>query len=361
MSTPLIIGIIGAGRMNQRAHIPNLLAEGCTVAAITDTRPRTADLVARHFHIPRVCQSTEELLSMDELDAVCISIPDEYHAGAAIAALGAGKHVFMEKPLSTNSVDGKVMIDAAAKSGKKFHVGFQRRHDPGAEILKNLVDEWVTSGEMGTMKWMMFVGAGGDWNCTPDPLISTDEPIPPQPDGTPLPEWLPDHHRRWFGAINNGRSHGLDLLRYLFGPPESVVAAHPDRNESIHFMWNGASVFFVEGTYEGGRWNEFLEIHYENGWVRFRTPPALHENTPGIVEVYRGGPDGRGHYEEHQAPYEWAFRREIQHFIRSVNENIPESPTPEDAYWTLKLVEDVFKTALTMPEPVPVSERTMSE
>ncbi len=354
MTTRLNVGIVGAGRMNQRAHIPNLLAEGCKLSAIFDIRTATASLVAEHFGIAAVSDSYEDLLAQEGLDAVCISVPDQHHASYAIPALKAGLHVFMEKPISTNSHDGWEIVQAAREEGRVLQIGFQRRHDPAAEIAKSLIDQWADSGEMGQPRWMQFICTGGDWTASPDPLISAGETALPEYEGAPLPEWLPEELVGPFASFNNGRSHGLDLLRFLFGPPESVISAHPGRNRFAQLRWAGAEVYFIEGGNEGGRWDEYLEVHYDNGWLRLRTPAALHVNVPGRVEVYESR---KGTYREVEPPLEWAFRREIQHFISVVRDGIAQSPAPEEAWETVNITEHIFRQALKMPGPMEIEGR----
>lgn len=352
MASPLKFGVVGAGRMNQRAHIPNLLAEGCKPVAIFDVGRETAGLVAEHFGIPRVCDSYEELLDITEIDAHAISVPDQFHGAYAIPALEHGRHVFMEKPISTNSDDGRRIVDAAEKSGRVLQIGFQRRHDPATEIAKSIIDEWAATGEMGEPRWMQFVCTGGDWNASPDPLISAGVRVPPEYAGAPFPEWLPEDFVGPFASFNNGRSHGLDLLRYLFGPPEAVVSAHARPVFLMHFRWAGTEVFFIEGRNEGGRWDEYLEIHYDHGWLRFRTPPALHVNVPGKVEIYQAR---EGIRREIEPPLEWAFRREIQHFLAVIREGAPLSPTPAEAWETVNITEQVFRQAMEMPKALPIT------
>ena len=354
MNRDIRIGVIGSGRMNQRAHIPNFLAEGCRIPVLHDPRPQTARMVAEHFHIPDVCDDAAQLIERDDLDVICISVPDHVHSAYAIPALEAGKHVFMEKPVSTNSRDGLAVVQKARETGRVLQIGFQRRHDPAAEIVKRILDEWRESGEMGQMKWMEFVCAGGDWNCTPDPLIAAGDTPAGNMEGALYPDWLPEDLVGQFSSFNNGRSHGLDLLRYFFGPPTAIVAAHPKRSRFAHLEWAGADVFFIEGTFEGGYWNEYLEIHFDHGWLRFRTPPALFINMPGTVEIFYGR---EGRHETIRPPAGWAFRREVQHFLDVIENGVPQSPTPEDAWQTVNLTEQIFRHALNMPEPEPVNER----
>jgi predicted dehydrogenase len=356
MNPHIAVGVIGAGRMSQRAHVPNALAERCDVRAIADPRAETARLVAERFGVPHVYADYRELIARPDIEAVIISVPDQFHAEVGIAAAEAGKHVFIEKPLATNSGDGRAMVAAARKAGVVFSVAFQRRHDPAAEIAKRLVDEWARTGEMGKLRLMFFPGYGGDWIASPYPLISAGDDQKSPERGAPwrLPEWLPSEFHGAFAGFNNGRSHGLDLLLYLFGPATSVLGAWPDWNPGplIVFDWSGARTTFSHGADERGRWQERLEMHWDNGSLTFSTPPALLRNVPGTVEVYRAK---EGKREVYEAPHDWAFRREMAHFLRAIREGVPASPTPEDALRSLVLVEDVFRQAMRMAPPMPAS------
>ena len=353
MDSPIRVGVVGAGRMPQRAHIPNALAEGCDVVGLADPRANTARRVADHFGIPQTYSDLDGLLAHEDVDALIISVPDPFHAELAIAAARAGKHVFIEKPIATNSDDGRAMVAEAKKAGRLLMIGYQRRHDPAAEIVKGLVDAWAASGEMGVPRYIEFGCLGGDWQCTPDGLIEADDPRPDERASGSLPAWLPEHLYGNFGMFNNGRSHGLDLMRYLFGPPTSVLAAHmaPGPAPVTVFDWAGAHTVFVEGPWQRGRWDERLTVCYDGGWVRLTTPPALLRNMPGTVEVYRAS---EGVREIIEPPYEWAFRREMAHFVRCIREGLPENPTPEEALDTLVVVEEVFRQAMAMPPPRPI-------
>jgi len=354
MESTLNVGVIGAGRMPQRAHIPNLLAEKCRIVAIADPRFETAKLVAAHFGIDTAFGYYEDLLADDDIEAVVVAVPDPFHATVAIAALEAGKHVFIEKPLATNRDDGRAMVAAAHKAGRKLSVAYQRRHDPAAEVTRRLMGEFAQSGEMGAIRSMEWKNFGGEWDWNADPLISAGDARPDEAADPHFPSWLPRELWGEFSIFNNGLSHGVDLIMSLVGRPTSVIAAYPRWSATTMalFDWSGVRTLFAAASTEGSTWQEWLEIRYQHGWLRFSTPPALHANHPGVVEVYRGR---QGRREVYEAPHEWAFRREIQHFLRCVREDIPESPTPEEALLNLCLMEDIFRQAARMPEPLPIT------
>jgi predicted dehydrogenase len=86
-----------------------------------------------------------KLLEQKDIDAVCIATPDHWHAIQTIAALEAGKHVYIEKPLTITIQEGRAMVNAQKKSGKVCAVGLNRR---GSSIYQHLTKE-VQSGIIG--------------------------------------------------------------------------------------------------------------------------------------------------------------------------------------------------------------------
>lgn len=131
-------GIIGFGYTGRLHHIAYERA-GAEVVAIADPNPR--------LEIPskvRRFASTEDLLSFD-LDVVSICVPNALHCDAAIAALRAGKHVLLEKPIAVNLDQANRMIDEAERTGRTLFVGMTHRFYP--ELIA--AREAVARGEIG--------------------------------------------------------------------------------------------------------------------------------------------------------------------------------------------------------------------
>lgn len=104
----------------------------------------------------------KELLEREDIDAIVITTPDNVHAGIAVEALNAGKHVYCEKPLAITVEDCDRILDAWRQSGKHFMIGFNMRYMNMYRTMKAIVD----SGEIGEVKavWVRhFVGLGSDY------------------------------------------------------------------------------------------------------------------------------------------------------------------------------------------------------
>lgn len=133
-------GLIGAGRIgNLRANALSRLA-GAKLVAITDLDPRRSEQIARSSSA-RICATVNELLALNEVEAVIVSTPPPDHEATVLAALAAGKHVLCEKPLSNSVAACERMVQAALKVGKVLTTGFNHRYFPAVRFLKKTIDD----------------------------------------------------------------------------------------------------------------------------------------------------------------------------------------------------------------------------
>jgi predicted dehydrogenase len=104
-----------------------------------------AQQAATEFDVPNVYHDYRQLLERDDIHAVSVCTPNFLHKQPTIDALEAGKHVLVEKPLAMNGEEGRAMVEAARRTGKKIQVGFMQRFGAGPQALKRFID----AGEMG--------------------------------------------------------------------------------------------------------------------------------------------------------------------------------------------------------------------
>ncbi len=136
------VGIVGCGGIAGGKHLPgHRSVKGVSIVAACDIDAARAEKFAKQHDIPHVFSDYEELAAMDELDAVSVCTPNNFHAGPTIAALNADKHVICEKPIAANAIDGQAMVDAQKASGKILQIGLQSRFGAGARTLRKLYDE----------------------------------------------------------------------------------------------------------------------------------------------------------------------------------------------------------------------------
>src|SRR5690242_1732240 len=107
------IGMIGCGLFGE-SHLQAFRAvRTAEIAAVFDTDAARAAAIAKEFGIPRVCGSLEEICGLP-LDALDVVTPEELHLEPVLAGIAAGKHIFVEKPLSTDLEQCSRMIREAA-------------------------------------------------------------------------------------------------------------------------------------------------------------------------------------------------------------------------------------------------------
>src|SRR5205823_629725 len=102
-------------------------------------------LPARHKRRPKVVQDLRDVFADKNVDAVVVAAPDHWHALATVWACQAGKHVYVEKPVSHNLVEGRRMVEAARKYRRVVQAGMQRRSAPHFQSAA----EFVRSGKLG--------------------------------------------------------------------------------------------------------------------------------------------------------------------------------------------------------------------
>lgn len=127
----LRVALVGAGNLARWAHLPNLKKiSNVTLQAICSASGARGKSYARRFGAAYCCSDYEQVLRDPEIDVVMILSRNQYHAPQALAALRAGKHVFLEKPMALTVEECRALFHAVATTGKQLTVGFNRRFAP---------------------------------------------------------------------------------------------------------------------------------------------------------------------------------------------------------------------------------------
>src|SRR5688500_1278909 len=115
--------------------------EGVEISAAADVSEKALAKAKTEYNIPETYTDYKKMLKEEKhLDAVSICTPNGLHAPNAIAALEAGKHVLVEKPLAMNAKEGQQMLDAARKAGKHLIIGFQHRFDTKTDMIRTQIE-----------------------------------------------------------------------------------------------------------------------------------------------------------------------------------------------------------------------------
>ena len=195
--------------------------------------------------------SYEEMLALDDLDGVILTTPNSAHRPGAEAAAAAGKHVFVEKPVSNTIADGRAMIEACAQANVVLAVGHSYRRHEGLRHLKKMMDE----GELGRVS---LVEGGG---------FSNDNGLKLK-----LGAWRTDPAEIPAGCLMQIGIHQIDNLLYLLGEAPELTAyvdrleTEPDIEDvtTLLMRFESGAIGYVASNYISPRRFE-LTVHGTRG------------------------------------------------------------------------------------------------
>lgn len=200
---PVRLGIIGLGNMGT-THAKSLLdgaVPGLALAAVADRSP---DRLASFDDIDRF-EDGVVMINSGKIDAVLIATPHFSHTPLGVAALEAGLHVLVEKPISVHKEDCEKLIAAYQPDrGNIFAAMFNQRTDLRYRKLRELVQD----GSLGTVRRINWIIT--DWFRTEHYYASGD--------------WRATWAGEGGGVLLNQCPHNLDLWQWLFGMPDRVTA-----------------------------------------------------------------------------------------------------------------------------------------
>jgi predicted dehydrogenase len=152
----LRVGLIGCGRIAQ-THIPYIRSYGgAQLVGVCDGLQSQAQSVARQFQIPAVYTDPGELLRHQHPDVVHVATPPHTHAELAIAAMQAGAHVLVEKPMAVTLAEADRMCETARRMGVQLCVDHNRVFDPVVRQARQLMARGVLGNVVGVEAWQGF-------------------------------------------------------------------------------------------------------------------------------------------------------------------------------------------------------------
>ena len=308
------LGFVGCGRMGQMAHIANyaeLAGDDVRLKAVTDLKHGQAEAVAARYGIEKVYRDVDEICADDEIDGVVCIMFWAQQVEPTIRLLEAGKHVLVEKPLAGSAAAGQRLVDAAASAGRHLLCGYMKCHDSGVQWARQRVIERGTPPHQAHLFF-----AGGDWWADLGAPIVTDEPTPA---GWGTQDWLPEglseSQAQAFTFFINIYSHHLGLLRYLLGGELELVSIEPHGpSETVLFTAGDAQVVLMRSQMACHWWEERLRLVFPDGYLEVQPPSPMARNVPAQVEEYVHG-DGDGVLRRPVSGWNWAFKRQAQHFV----------------------------------------------
>jgi predicted dehydrogenase len=142
------VGIVGCGEVAQIIHLPSLyqLADLFEVTALCDVSAQVLNSVGDQWGIANRFQAYQDLVQQQNVDAVLVTNPHVYHTEVTLAAMMAGKHVLVEKPMSLSLQEADQIIAAQRKAGVVVQVGYMRRYAPAFQEALRRITELGTIG-----------------------------------------------------------------------------------------------------------------------------------------------------------------------------------------------------------------------
>jgi predicted dehydrogenase len=274
--TKVRLGIIGMGNIGQHHH--NYLSAGkvsrAELVAVSDAIVSKLD----KYKPLKIYADGEELIKSGDVDAVIIATPHYQHTTLGIAALNAGVHAMVEKPISAHKADAERLIAASKKNSKTVFAGmFQLRAEP--RYLK--IQKLIQRGELGDvvrMSWIMT-----DWFRTEAYYASGG--------------WRATWKGEGGGVLLNQCLHNLDVMQWLLGMPSRVRGfcqlgkfhqIEVEDNVSAYLEYkNGATGTFVSSTGEAPGTNRFEIVGTRGKIVLERDKLSFTRNDADMIEFSR--------------------------------------------------------------------------
>lgn len=357
------VGVLGAGDIATRTYIPGtarLAREGqLELVAICDAIEERARTQASLYGVPQVFTDYDEMLEKGGVDAILNLTPMQAHAATSLRAIGAGKHVYTEKPIATSIADADRVIDAAKENGVIVACAPAIMTHPECQEIKRLIAE-------GAIGKVCYTRARGSH---------------------PGPAWLLDYPSdpTWFYQPGAGPMFDLGVypITYvtgLFGPAKRVAAmsgiaipkrevragiakgkvidVNVDDNTAILLDFGDASFAHIDSSFcvlssKGPR----TEICGSKGVIALASTPdeppyqifrdePEHELRGWLTpeRVYRGrlAPPVR-RMETTQTG--WSFANGVEHFVRVIEGKEKLIMTPEHARHVLEIMLASYEAA----------------
>lgn len=341
----LKIGIIGVGSISELHINAYLKNKNVELYAFCDINEERLQQMAEKYNVKHTFTDMDDMLALEELDAVSVCTWNSAHAPCTIAALNAGKHVLCEKPMSVSAEDAEAMKEAAEKNNKLLMIGFVRRYGNDCKILKEFIDtDYLGDLYYAKATYLRRKGNPGGW--------------------------FGDKSRSGGGPLIDLGVHVIDLVRYLMGNPKPVSVY----GATFHKLGDRKNIkgkqFYQSAS---ATENDICDvedlasamIRFDNGAVlSIEASFSLHINkNEGKIELFgtKGGamlnPELEIYNElndylsnisfdaETALSFDGLFENEINHFVSCLTEGTACISPAEDGIDIMKILDAIYESA----------------
>jgi predicted dehydrogenase len=328
MSSPLRLGIVGAGAVTQVAHLPVLKKiKQIEVAALVDGDLVKATALADRFGVPNAFEDLQEMIAHTPLDALLVCTPNHLHESHVLFGLSSGLHVMVEKPIATSTAGAERIRDAAARSGKLVMTAMTHRYRRDVQALRDFVEKKALGN---------ITSVAGVWHTF-------------RPSRAVL-GWRERKAEAGGGAMLDLGLTVLDLSLWLLGNPAPVrVSASFDRAEDPRAVEQAGSAYVVCDN-GASIWADVTWRHVGPG-ERFEVGVRGSKGSAGInpLRVWQDlngiatdvAPTGAGTSEN---LFTSAVRAEWAHFLTAVADR-SKSPSLDAQVRLHRLVDAIYRSA----------------
>ena len=323
----LRVAVLGTGAIAQIVHLP-ILKElpGVRIEGLCDPDQTKARALANRLGVPRVFSSDKELLEDDDVDAVVICSPSHLHGEQVVAALKAGKHVLVERPLAVTEKQAAAAVEAAEASDRTLMVAYNNRFRPELQGLKS----FVSAGELGDV----FSIHGTWFNRKVRPKRLT---------------WRHKRDTAGGGAFMDLGVQVLDLCLWILDYPEvERVCAHSHPGERMEVedataallrLKNGATLS-VQVTWSllGEADRHHVRIFGTAGSASTQPLKVFKEVEQGMLDVTPQIAPAR------ENAYTASYREELRQFVSAALGAEPPEP-PREQVQLMRLVSLIYESA----------------
>ena len=318
-------GLIGTGRIADDRILPAINAySGNRLIGVVSRDAERAQQFARKFGAQHAYTDYAALLRNPDVTVVAIHTPNALHAEQAIAAAGAGKHVFCDKPMATTVADAERIVAACERARVKLGVNFHNRYMQCFIDARAVVD----SGEIGEV------------------LIAQIEASPGARPGGRLGTWRLDEKVAGLGTTYSIGVHIYDILRYILSSEVEKVSAFFDKPRGVMEEMNLSTLRFANGALAQVNINENAPNPH-NDFVIYGTKGRItgrgvtRSRASGELQVLTN--DGKTRRTEY--PVTNAHEACVIGFSKALIEDRDPSPSGIDGLRSVQLTEAMARSA----------------
>src|SRR6516164_3974239 len=343
------VGIVGCGEAAQILHWPSLyqLADLYEVTALCDVSPFVLEILGGLWNVDILTADHRELVARSDVDAVLVSNPNAFHSEVTVAALAAGKHVLVEKPMCITRREAEEIIAAQKISNAVVQVGYMRRYAPAFLEACRVVKQM---GEIRFARVCDFLGSNS-LIINPTSRVIRDEHSPKSlrnyaqlRDDALVTEVLGERPtgalKRAYRLMLGLSSHDISAMRELLGMPSKVLFAAQRNNGSYLtavFDYGSYVCHFETGVDQIARFDAHLEVYGTEKVIRVQYDTPYVRNLPiRLLITESNGRGGVTHLESHPT---WGdpFVAEWKSFHTNITNNQAPKTGPTDFMRDLEL------------------------